>query len=66
MEGRMKDNKVNIWHWNVNGMNAVLTKGSLQHLLDSADPDILCFNEIKIDEDRLKTLGVKNYVPQRY
>ena len=43
------NNKVSIWHWNVNGINAVLTKGSFQKFIDSTNPDILCLNETKID-----------------
>lgn len=63
-DGRFKDGKVNIWHWNVNGINAVLTKGSLQHFLDRANPDIVCFNEIKIDEEKLQKLGVRDFIPR--
>lgn len=59
-----KDGKVNIWHWNINGVNAVLTKGSLQHFFDKANPDIVCFNEIKIDEEKLEKIGVKNFIPK--
>ena len=33
-DGEFKDGKVNIWHWNVNGINAVLSKGNLQEFLD--------------------------------
>jgi hypothetical protein len=53
-----KGNKAEIWHWNVNGINAILSKGLLQKFIDIADPDILCLNETKIDSDRLKQLGI--------
>jgi hypothetical protein len=29
VNGEFKDGKVNIWMWNINGVNAVLTKGAL-------------------------------------
>jgi exonuclease III len=39
--------------WNINGVNAVLTKGVLQDFLDQTNPDILCFNETKIGEEKI-------------
>ena len=44
---------LSIWHWNVNGINAVLTKKLFQNFLDTANPDILCLNEIKIDQEKI-------------
>jgi exonuclease III len=32
--------------------------------LDSANPDIICFNEIKIDEEKLNKIGVKDVIPR--
>lgn len=29
VNGEFKDGKVNVWMWNINGVNAVLTKGAL-------------------------------------
>lgn len=54
INGTFKDGKVNIWHWNINGINAVMNKGMLQHFLDTADPDIVSFNEIKIDDQKIE------------
>lgn len=34
--------------------------------MDTANPDILCFNETKIDEERLKELRVRDYLPPMY
>ena len=34
---------------NVNGIRAVVGKGDLQKYLKDASPDIICFNETKID-----------------
>jgi exonuclease III len=62
-EGRFADGRVNIWHWNINGLNAVLTKGSLQEFFDNANPDILCLNEIKIDEEKIIKNEINRYMP---
>jgi len=52
-DGRFKDGKANIWLWNINGVNAVLTKQSLQEFLDATNPDIICLNETKIDQEKI-------------
>lgn len=52
--------------WNVNGINSVLTKGALQEIFDNKDPDIICFNEIKIDQEKLNAGRVKETIPLRY
>lgn len=36
-----------LFSWNINGLRAVLKKGSLLELLESAQPDILCLQETK-------------------
>jgi exodeoxyribonuclease III len=61
-----KDDKVSIWQWNVNGINAILNKNGLQEFLDSEDPDILCVNEIRTDEEKMKERKVKENIPLRY
>ena len=61
-----KDDKVAIWTWNINGINAVLTKQALQEFLDQEYPDIVCFNEIKIDDLKLEERKIKDYIPLRY
>lgn len=38
--------------WNINGLRPTIARGDLQKYVQSAAPDILCFNEIKIDEDK--------------
>lgn len=48
-----------IWCWNVNGIRACLKDGSLQRFLDEAQPEVLCFNETKIDEDALERENIK-------
>ena len=36
--------------WNVNGIRAIIRKKKLQELINNENPDILCLNEIKINE----------------
>ena len=42
-------NNISIYSWNINGTNATIKKGKLQEFFKDADPDIVCFNEIKTD-----------------
>lgn len=35
--------------WNVNGLRSVINKGALQAVLKQLNPDIVCFNETKMD-----------------
>ncbi len=51
--------------WNVNGLGAVLKKGSLLAFLNKADPDILCLNEIKTDTDKALDVFTKQ-IPEGY
>jgi exodeoxyribonuclease-3 len=36
--------KLKLATWNVNGIRAIITKGSLQSYLNTAQPDIICLN----------------------
>ena len=42
--------KLFISSWNVNGIRSVIGKEDLQKYLQKSSPDIICFNETKIDE----------------
>ena len=42
-----------LYSWNVNGIRAVLSKGSLQQLVAEHDPDVLCLQEVKAKEDQV-------------
>ena len=46
--------------WNVNGLRAVLSKGNLMEFLEKEDPDIMGFEEIKMQEDQL-TVSFEGY-----
>jgi exodeoxyribonuclease-3 len=41
-----------IYSWNVNGIRAVLKKGSFQEFIAKEQPDILCLQETKAKEDQ--------------
>ena len=44
---------IKLYSWNVNGLRAVLRKGSLQTFLQTVQPDVLCLQEIKCRPDQL-------------
>jgi exodeoxyribonuclease-3 len=41
-----------LYSWNVNGIRAVWKKGALQKLIDEHEPDILCLQETKANQDQ--------------
>lgn len=43
-----------LYSWNVNGIRAVLKKGSFQAFLAKHDPDILCLQETKANSDQVE------------
>jgi exodeoxyribonuclease III len=43
-----------IYSWNVNGIRAVHKKGALQSFLETHQPDILCLQETKANQDQLE------------
>ena len=47
--------------WNVNGLRAVMNKGELLPFLQQEDPDIMAFQETKMQEDQL-TFGFDGYI----
>lgn len=52
--------------WNINGIRAVNSKGDLAKYFESANPDILCLNETKIDEGALTKENIKAIIPKEY
>lgn len=42
-----------IINWNVNGLRAILSKGNLIAFMNKEDPDIIAFEETKMQEDQL-------------
>lgn len=44
-----------LYSWNVNGIRAVLTKGTFQTFLAEHQPDVVCLQETKAKEDQVDT-----------
>ena len=49
-----------IYSWNMNGIRAVVRKGELQPFLDKHQPDVLCIQETKANQDQI-VLDVPDY-----
>ena len=51
-------------NWNVNGLRAILSKDVLLPFIDKEDPDIIAFEETKMQEDQLQTdfIGYHRYM----
>jgi exodeoxyribonuclease-3 len=45
---------IKIYSWNVNGIRAVLKKNALQPFLDKEQPDILCLQETKANQEQVE------------
>ena len=57
---------MNIFSWNINGIRAVEKKGSLGSFIENKNPDISCFQEIKIDATLLSKEDFKDKYNQYY
>ena len=57
---------IKIIHWNVNGLRPLLKKNELEQLVKNENPDIICFNETKIDSDIVKSMGLTKLFNDKY
>lgn len=48
----MSSDGVKIYSWNVNGIRAVWNKGAFQEFINNENPDILCLQETKAQQDQ--------------
>lgn len=55
---------IKISTWNINGIRAILKKGSLKNYINHFSPEILCLNEIRIDEASLSKLNIVSLFPE--
>lgn len=55
-----------IYSWNINGLRAVEKKGKLENFLQVENPDIACFQEIKIDGVQIKKENFDDKYPQYF
>ena len=56
---------ISIYSWNVNGINATLSKGKFQEFMADAKPDIICLNESKTDDVKIEK-QVWKQIPEGY
>ena len=57
---------IKIIHWNINGLRPLLKRKELDDLIKEEDPDIICFNETKIDNEVIEKLNLKNLFNKTY
>ena len=61
------ENKIiKIIQWNINGIRPLLRKKELDDLIEEEDPDIICFNETKIDNELVEKLNLTNLYNKTY
>lgn len=60
------EGKVDIWNWNINGVNAVLNKGVLQEFIKDKSPSILCLQETKADPEKVDKMMYFNKIEPGY
>ena len=53
-----------IYSWNVNGLRAVENKGALRSFLSEENPDIACFQEIKMQADQIPAQNFDEKYPE--
>ena len=61
-----EDKLIKIIHWNINGLRPLLRKRELDDLIKEEDPDIICFNETKIDNELIEKLNLRNLFNKTY
>ena len=63
-----KDEKktIKIIHWNINGLMHLLKTKELEELINNEDPDIICFNEIRISNELIKKMNLNNLFSNKY
>ena len=53
------EGKLKFIHWNINGLRPLLKTKELDTLIKEENPDFICFNEIKIDEETIEKISYK-------
>ena len=57
---------IKIIFWNVAGLRALLQKKDLYNLIQEENPDIICFNETKIEEELIEKMNLKKMFKEKY
>ena len=67
-DGKIPDDTILISCWNINGLRAMLGKPHLIDYFKQRSPDIICFNETKVDKDSLEneTSLFTKWIPETY
>lgn len=55
-----------LWTWNVNGINSVMTKGNWREFLSKNNPTVICLNEIKTSPEKIDEAFLHTQVPNSY
>ena len=62
-----EENKlIKIIFWNVCGLRALLPKKDLDKLITEENPDIICFNETKLDLEIIEKMKLKKLFKEKY
>lgn len=65
-DGVFTQEKVIINSWNLNGVRAVIKKGSFEEYFKDNKYDIVCFNETKVDDASLAKEKIKDAFPSEF
>ena len=57
---------IKIIFWNVAGLRALLQKKDLYNLIQEENPDIICFNETKMEEELIEKMNLKKMFKEKY
>ena len=60
------EGKLKFIHWNINGLRPLLKTKELDTLIKEENPDFICFNEIKIDEETIEKMSYKTLLNDIY
>jgi exodeoxyribonuclease III len=60
------DKTIKVFHWNIAGLRPILQKGELDKLIKEENPDFICFNETKIDDDLIKSMNLEKMFKNKY
>ena len=60
-----ENKQIKIIFWNVCGLRALIPKKDLDKLIQEENPDILCFNETKLDEEIISKMNLKKLFKEK-
>jgi hypothetical protein len=66
LENLEKGRIIKIYSWNVNGIRATIDKGYFDNFIKQENPDILCLNETKINQETLEKQKIDKIYKETY